>query len=904
MVMDFIRGETLLNMLENYKGSPLPVEQVLHYALQLCEVLTYLHQQTPPVIFRDLKPANVMVDERANVFLIDFGIARLLKEDQSVDTHIFLSQGYAAPEQYGLGQNGTSQTTAQSDLYSLGATLHHCLTAKRPMGIADRFRFASVSKNNAQVPAQLDQLIQRLVAHDPQLRPTDAWEVKQELLAIQQALGPAAKVMSPHHLLNSSGQGPLHLGKQHPFGSSPPINDSPTIGFSHTIAVAPMMDPTFLHWLQWFGTIVTGVITGLLTTGISALFKLFWKVVRAPRSPVQKAVQLFQDATSGTLFASDTWKPGFVLFLCVLLVGLFGSSIYTFTLSNRSLSFVAFSLSFILLLVTLIVGVSGGIRDPVPRNLLLMTGGSALVSCIILQTNSTVQDGITKVLHGIPPGQLLVFGVIIIALVSLIRASLRWDNWFEWTDRATVFGFVVICALLQSALGENERIPFLSTDTFPLATPLTYFFSLNHVVVLVLLLVAILTLCPVTRNPSMLERFLLFVCTIAFSWQQLSFGEEEVQQWLPRADKQLIVSVNQGIALGLIVFGLCLLAHYKRPWIRSLLLLGITLPCILLQYVLSKHTPIPFLSAQGQQSDVTVYQLIVWGLCIAGLVLFVRLGRNVHWVDRMIIFIIASASALLQYSFGESEEMHMHLSAYNFEQSPFSLLQIISFNHVLVFGLVFAAIVMLSRWTHDEFTGIDRIVLIGLPISAAILQFLFGSNEQLPPLHLDAVSNTFTSNLLITGVLILSILFALVRIKRPFNWLDRGMLIICAGSCVLLLWNNTDVQQFPQLSTNIQQLEENVLYITTLYGLVVAMSIVDAALSFIWLRRPFSQQDRKILQIVFGVSLAAAVFQLFLPFLLLIALSTLLLGVTIATQMERMHNMSIANSAVRPWQSA
>ncbi|HEY6407612.1 MAG TPA: hypothetical protein VIY29_09105, partial [Ktedonobacteraceae bacterium] len=219
-------------------------------------------------------------------------------------------------------------------------------------------------------------------------------------------------------------------------------------------------------------------------------------------------------------------------------------------------------------------------------------------------------------------------------------------------------------------------------------------------------------------------------------------------------------------------------------------------------------------------------------------------------------------------------------------------------------GLVFAAIVMLSRWTKDEFTGIDRIVLIGLPISAAILQILFGSNEQLPALHLDAASHTFAGNLIIACFLGLSTFFALLRIKYPFNGWDRILLIICAGSRLLLVWNNTDVQQLPQLATNIQQLKENVLHITTLYGLVVATSIVDAAVSFIWLMRPFPQQDRKILQIVFGVSLTAAVLQLFMPFLLVVALSTLLLGITIATQIERMNNTNKAKSAERSWQNA
>jgi serine/threonine protein kinase len=890
MVMDFIHGETLLSMLQKFKGSPLPFEQVLHYALQLCDVLMYLHQQTPPVIFRDLKPANVMIDSDANIFLIDFGIARLLKEDQSVDTRIFLSEGYAAPEQYGLPSLGISQTTAQSDLYSLGATLHHCLTAKRPLGIADAFRFAPVSKYNPQVPKQLDPFIQRLVEHDPQLRPASAWDVKQELNAMQKDLA-ANKV-----------QGPLYLGKQHPFGSSPPINDTATVGASYTSIVAPAMEPAILHWLSWLGTIITGVITGLLTAGFTALFKLFWKAARSPHSPLPKAVQFFHDAKSGTLFASDTWQPGFVLLLCALLVGLLGSSTYAFTLSNKSMLFTAFCLSLILLLVTLIIGLSKGIQDPLPRNLLLLLGVSALISCVVLQTNSSVQAGITKVLHGQPVGQLFILCVGICAFISLLRTIFRWDNWFEWAERATAFGFVVVCMLLQSTLGVHERVPFLSRDTFPLAATSIHVFPLNFLVTLSLLLVAILLLCPITPDLSTLERFLLFLCAIVFSWQQLSFGEVEVQHWFPRAGSQLIVSVNQGIALGIIVLGLFLLARYRRLWVHPLILLAIALPCLLLQYVLSKQNTIPFLSPSGQQSNNTIYQLIVWGVCFAGLVLLVRLRRKLHWVDRILIFIIACVCALLQYSFGESEMMHMHLSSYNFEQSPFSLLQVIGLNHVLVAGLVLAAILMLSRWTRDEFTGVDRIVLICLPISAAILQFLFGSNEQFLVQNLVSTNNSYSFNVILSVVLVLIALFALLRIKRSFNGWDRLALVICAGSCLLLIWNNTDAQQLPQLSTNIQQLEENTLQITTLYSLVAIIAILDAVLSFIWLKRPFSQKDRKILQIVFGVSLTAAILQLFMPFLLLVALSTLSLGILIATQMERMNNLSISKSQVRPWQ--
>ncbi len=171
---------------------------------------------------------------------------------------------------------------------------------------------------------------------------------------------------------------------------------------------------------------------------------------------------------------------------------------------------------------------------------------------------------------------------------------------------------------------------------------------------LVLLLVAILLLYPVRSALSKQERILLFLCILVFAWQQLSFGEVEIQTWLPRADQQLVVSINQGVALGIAILGLFLLARYRRQWVHPLLLLGIVIPCMLLQYILAKQFTIPLLSPPGQHSNHTIYQLIVWGLVIAGLVLLVRLRRELHWVDRILIFTIACATALLQYSFGES----------------------------------------------------------------------------------------------------------------------------------------------------------------------------------------------------------------------------------------------------------
>src|SRR5260370_11216263 len=134
LVMDFIEGETLEQYLRHTTpgSSPattrtLPLDDVFSIALQLCHVLHYLHTRQPPIIFRDLKPANVMRAPEGNLCLIDFSISRRFKPGQARDTIPFGSPGYAAPEQY-----GRAQTTPQADLYSLGALLHQLLSGDAP----------------------------------------------------------------------------------------------------------------------------------------------------------------------------------------------------------------------------------------------------------------------------------------------------------------------------------------------------------------------------------------------------------------------------------------------------------------------------------------------------------------------------------------------------------------------------------------------------------------------------------------------------------------------------------------------------------------------------------------------------------------------------------------------------
>jgi serine/threonine protein kinase len=192
LVMDFIDGKTLYQMLREAQGKPLPLVLVLHYARQLCSVLAYLHQQNPPIIFRDVKPTNIMITSTNHLFLIDFGIARFFKEGQEQDTLLLGSPGYAPPEQHGSGQ-----TNPRSDIYGLGATLHYCLTGQDPYHTNTPFYFAPVSQYNPTIPAEVDQLIQRMVAQDERDRPANVLEVQQSLTRISQQAGEHTMGLTP-----------------------------------------------------------------------------------------------------------------------------------------------------------------------------------------------------------------------------------------------------------------------------------------------------------------------------------------------------------------------------------------------------------------------------------------------------------------------------------------------------------------------------------------------------------------------------------------------------------------------------------------------------------------------------------------------------------------------------------
>ena len=182
IVVEYIEGKTLVDILGEQEGF-LPERDVIEWAIQICDALTYLHSQRPePIIFRNVKPVFVMVDHHGRIRLIDFLIAepyRAGREQSAIG-----EEGYAPPEQY------FGYTDARSDVYSLGATLHHLLTRRDPRKEkVFSFHDAPPRSLNPAISEELEAVILKAVEHNPEDRYQSAEEMKTALLACPESEG-------------------------------------------------------------------------------------------------------------------------------------------------------------------------------------------------------------------------------------------------------------------------------------------------------------------------------------------------------------------------------------------------------------------------------------------------------------------------------------------------------------------------------------------------------------------------------------------------------------------------------------------------------------------------------------------------------------------------------------------
>lgn len=169
IVMDYVEGNSLSKALDEYGAQP--QEYVIEWAKQLCDVLGYLHSRQPAIIYRDMKPANIMLKPDGNLTLIDFGTAREFKEKNLADTTCLGTVGYAAPEQFG----GMGQTDARTDIYCLGATLYHLVTGCNPS--EPPYEIKPIREINPGLSSGLERIIQKCTQRNPDDRYQSAAEL-------------------------------------------------------------------------------------------------------------------------------------------------------------------------------------------------------------------------------------------------------------------------------------------------------------------------------------------------------------------------------------------------------------------------------------------------------------------------------------------------------------------------------------------------------------------------------------------------------------------------------------------------------------------------------------------------------------------------------------------------------
>lgn len=177
LVLSYIEGQTLDVYVQAQPNNALPFKKVIDIGMQLCNVLHYLHAQQPPIIFRDVKPANIMQTPRGRISLIDFGIARQFNPARIKDTGPLGSPGYAAPEQY-----GRTQTTIHTDIYGLGATLQTLATGKEPLELRGDEPFP---ETGSRLQQKFQHLVGQMLERESYKRPQSILEVKASLEALK-----------------------------------------------------------------------------------------------------------------------------------------------------------------------------------------------------------------------------------------------------------------------------------------------------------------------------------------------------------------------------------------------------------------------------------------------------------------------------------------------------------------------------------------------------------------------------------------------------------------------------------------------------------------------------------------------------------------------------------------------
>ncbi len=200
LVLEYVNGkdlEAILNDSQNF----IPEDQIISWSIELCDVLDFLHNHKPePIIFRDMKPSNVMVNQYNHIILVDFGIAKLFKAGQKGT--MIGTEGYSPPEQY------RGEATLLADIYAFGATLHHLLTRRDPR-LETPFTFSErpIRQINTAISSELEAIVNKTLEYNPEDRFQNAAEIKESLMAAARKTGALVRLAYTSTPIINQGQG-------------------------------------------------------------------------------------------------------------------------------------------------------------------------------------------------------------------------------------------------------------------------------------------------------------------------------------------------------------------------------------------------------------------------------------------------------------------------------------------------------------------------------------------------------------------------------------------------------------------------------------------------------------------------------------------------------------------------
>jgi serine/threonine protein kinase len=884
LVMDFISGKTLRQLLVESGTNRLPVKDMLHYAVQLCDALAYLHQQTPPIIFRDLKPGNVMVTATGNVYLIDFGIARAFKQGREQDTQRLGTPGFASPEHYGSGQTGP-----RSDLYSLGAMLHYCLTGRDPrLNQPTLFHFLPAHEANPQVPLNLSELIQRLVATREDHRPPDAQTVQQELLAIQQ---------QPSHVtadIPSSYDPKLALAAQLSSQIMRSTKLPRLLDTSWTSRIVPLIANIYATLYAW-----------LLLTVLPRPKRLYRNSIRASISATKKIRQGLS-ATETHLQIRSVWTPHFLLLFALYAIAMIGCSLYMIIALRNPIYLIALYICLFLLLHLGISYTNQRIHHPLAWG--IQTTITLLLLLIVIALYAL--PAVHPIAQAITLNQLLSAGIVVLMIVSLLRPKYS----FGWVDHVCLATVAATYAFLLSGVGLQVQQQWLAIFK-PLASKAAM--PVNSTLIGTLCMVTLLELVRCKRPFTGIDCLPLFVVALIAASLQFFYGLHEIPHlslfiFHPETSLDLISfnTLLTGIPVITALLWLFLAPH--SPYVRRLPLVPLALACVGLQSFLGPTTRFPLLKpalyplAYALDSVLHLNTLTMYGLILMLGILLYRWRRPFQWFEQCsLCYVIVVCTLLQSVAWNGDDPLTSTITE--------SQLYLLAINKFLAQALILITIAVLIiaisgmfLYLAREFAWIDRrivriklrfhwldplvlrlkhLILLTMCITCVFLLLLHWNNIS----QFKILSFSITLKQLLIALLFMASVVALVRISRPLNGIDRWIIFINALACLLVLWSGQAQYMIMHNGQRIASVKPWLAdpHITLPPQTITYGLIVIALIALMWLKRRIPHTHRHMLKIGFGLTLVCALLQWFSPVFLLVDLIMLTLSILVVMQVEQ-----------------